>query len=57
MTRKDFELIAKAIKESALVAGPRGKEQLEATAVNVAYALMSTNERFDHDRFLAACGI
>lgn len=55
MTRKDFDLIAKAIKGSVLV-GQRDNSQLKRTAEGVAYALMSTNERFDHERFLTACG-
>lgn len=64
MTRKDFELIAAALKEA--------RDQVpqtdtlhhtcellgHSTAARVlAYALAKTNPRFDRERFLKACGV
>ena len=66
MTRKDYELIAKAIRDTqdrinasdtgwgadtkSLLAGVR------KTAAHLADALGSANPRFDATRFLKACG-
>ena len=66
MTRKDFELIAAAFRKSLqsdFHGDPKGRDSLngilgvEFTARLVADALMSTNPRFDRDRFLKACGV
>ena len=56
MTRKDFQLIADVINEF-----PRldyGVESvIEELAEELADALAGTNERFDREKFLAACGV
>lgn len=66
MTRKDYELIAKAINDThdrirANPALPDGEmvSQLRGvrrTAAHIANALSKTKPRFDAQRFLTACG-
>ncbi len=59
MTRKDYELIAAAINEAAVIARAHaGKEPLavRSTAHKIAGALAKDNARFDQERFMAACG-
>lgn len=64
MTRKDYVLIADAVRQSRLV-GPnvaestahRYNEQRANTARCLAYALGRDNPRFDRARFLEACGV
>lgn len=62
MTRKDFELIAKALAQP-IEAFDTAAESHAArcawaqTCTNVAEALRSTNQRFDFERFLKACGV
>ena len=51
MTKKDFELIASALRR--LGAGHAWKD----TCLAMADALANTNPRFDRARFLAACGV
>ena len=53
MTRKDFELIAKAIRDQRDQPVP---DPLDALAYRLASALFNTNPRFDRERFLKACG-
>ena len=50
MTRKDFELIAKAIRESTT-----NKDKRLFMAEVFASFLSNTNPRFNKDRFLRAC--
>lgn len=64
MTKKDFELIAGAVRQSRLVGlniaestAHRFSEQRACTARRLADALATTNPRFDRARFLAACGV
>ena len=65
MTRKDFELIAKVLKEardSSMYHVPNGSESPFIHGINnaayvLANALATTNPRFDRARFLAACGV
>jgi hypothetical protein len=58
MTKKDFSLIAAALRASQIVGvSHRHREQFEATVVCVADALGTTNPRFDRVRFVAACGL
>ena len=61
MTKKDYELIAGAIKSEY-----DGMQRLDRIYVRegvfhaaraIAYALASDNPRFDRDKFLAACGV
>ena len=53
MSRKDFELIAKVLRESKDVLPPA---LLEVIAERFACALATTNGRFDWQRFVRACG-
>lgn len=73
MTKKDYELIARAIKNST----DYNREQSQrmsaseeyrmnhvdylcedkSVALNLATLLMADNPRFDTDRFLKACGV
>ena len=62
MTRKHYELIARAIRDSRPHAYGEGHERVESaqfdrTAVEVAIALSWENPRFDRERFLKACGV
>jgi hypothetical protein len=61
MTRKDFELIAAAIRDATADAlrayGSSGKAGAEKVARLMATTLKQTNPRFDKERFLAACDI
>lgn len=66
MTRKDFELIAAAIKASKPVHDTQmddsavrlsAEMQFAATAASIATALAKTNSSFDRARFLAAAGV
>lgn len=72
MTKKDYELIANAIKElnsklarDYLQAQTKDEVNrvayamngLNLTADHIASALVATNERYDRERFLKACGV
>lgn len=56
MTKKDYELIAKAIRPTH-----NGYFELDANACQLVYvladALQSDNPRFDRTKFLEACGV
>ena len=54
MTRRDFELIARVLRESRDVLPPA---LLEVIAERFASALVTANERFDWGRFVRACGV
>lgn len=54
MTRKDFELIARVIKNSDEVADDMTREAL---ADMFADKLADTNPAFDRARFITACGV
>lgn len=67
MTRKEYEMIAAAIREevsflkrNVLEMTPEivtaRQSSVCAVAVNIAFALAQDNPRFDKDRFMAACG-
>jgi hypothetical protein len=53
MTRKDYELIAKAISGCVSI---YKYPSARTIADNIAYCLQKYNSRFDYDRFIAACG-
>ncbi len=53
MTRKDFELIARVLKDIIQT----DTRHLEYIAAEFADALKSTNANFDRERFLKACGV
>lgn len=63
MTRKDYELIARAFTLARPIAPPRNSSlraahyTLDAVARHLADALAFDNPRFDRGRFLAACGV
>lgn len=50
MTRKDFELIARTIKQQP-------ENIRRAIAESFAVALQGTNANFDRAKFLKACGV
>lgn len=60
MTRKDYELIAKALKTQLELSRGFGEEDGEAAVKNIAHdlaeALALDNPRFDRARFLTASG-
>lgn len=58
MTRKDFELIARALAETREgVASPEQKRGVEMAARVLGTYLRDTNPRFDRGRFVRACGV
>ena len=56
MSKKDFELIAKAVREAkdALPIGPEWAGIMEVQD-NIVYALGGAHPRFDRVRFIKAC--
>lgn len=63
MTRKDYELIAAALRSSRAT-NYTGSENralynngVDNAAHNIARALQRDNPRFDRERFLVACGV
>jgi hypothetical protein len=54
MTKKDFELIAGAIKEITANDYPQDRKD---KAQMFASVLAKTNERFDSEKFLKFCGV
>jgi hypothetical protein len=52
MSKKDFELIAKTIRELRFEGDDAARPFI---AKAFAYALSNTNGRFDYQRFIAAC--
>lgn len=57
MTRKDYELIAAAIKATKPPSHHQAADQQhEWTASTLADALGRDNPRFDRERFIKACG-
>ncbi len=63
MSRKDFELIARAIKElrldlgSSFTGGDLNKQVADRVAERIATALVGHSSTFDKGRFLKACGV
>lgn len=55
MTRKDYELIAAAIRRAS--DAPGYAERNKFVSMELADALYRDNPRFDRSRFLAACGV
>jgi len=56
MTRKDYILIAKAMKESRETEKKRNEPVVDSAAHTLASYLACDNPRFDRQRFLRACG-
>jgi hypothetical protein len=61
MTRKDYVIIANAIRTQIELSKKYEEEESRAGAQNIAYdlawKLSEDNPRFDRHRFLVACGI
>lgn len=57
MTRKDYELIADAIKQHSAAANPDAAAAVRRVAHELTEALSADNSRFDTSRFLKACGV
>lgn len=60
MTRKDYVLIAAAIKEARAVYKPGTHAEsiaIETVADHIAVELGRDNQRFDRERFLKAAGV
>lgn len=61
MSRKDFELIAKVLGTEHALFDLKGDKKalaaIESVAREFAHRLHSTNDRFDAQRFLRACGV
>jgi hypothetical protein len=64
MTRKDFRIIAEAIREARERLGEQGREALEVATTELARALSANsgldqngNRRFDRERFLREAGV
>ena len=62
MTKKDYELIASAIKTQwniqVSITGTGEKSlAIHETALRIAHALKGDNPKFDINRFLTACGV
>jgi hypothetical protein len=61
MTRKDYVIIANAIRTQIEMSKKYEEEESRAGAQNIAYdlawKLSEDNPRFDRHRFLVACGI
>lgn len=57
MSRKDYILIAKAIRAVAEMWKPESKYAcaISEVAYNLADKLANDNSRFNHDRFIKAC--
>jgi hypothetical protein len=55
MTRKDYELIAKALNDFA--AEGRPVDDRDEIAYSLAAALAAENPRFDREKFLTAAGV
>lgn len=59
MTKKDYELIARALKSTHQTVNvpTRVAQQWANDVCAIADALAQDNPRFDRERFLAACGV
>lgn len=56
MSRKDFELIADAMKRAARLSETDNQRRgVERASASLADALHATNPRFDRARFILAC--
>lgn len=57
MTRKDYVLIARAIKQSKNQAVLLELDAIRYTAENIATELQGDNGNFNKEKFLTACGV
>ena len=57
MTRKDYQLIAGALKDALGAVDHPHRTGAVLAAQELAYRLRDDNPRFDRKRFLEACGL
>lgn len=62
MTKKDYELIAGVIQgglnyEQTFNDNEKGAKAIQSIAETLASVLATTNDRFNRDLFLKACGV
>ena len=57
MTRKDYILLADALKAAAYSLNPPERTGALLAANEIAHCLAEDNPRFDRARFLKACGL
>ena len=57
MTRKDYILIAEVFRVELERCDGRAQDGVAFAARSMALRLSQDNPRFDHDRFLKACGV
>jgi hypothetical protein len=57
VTRKDFILVAGAIREARSLIDPKDGPILDRTAELLADRFKATNPLFERERFLKACGV
>ncbi len=57
MTRKDYILLADALKAAAYALNPPERTGALLAANEIAHSLAEDNPRFDRARFLKACGL
>lgn len=57
MTRKDYVLIAAALKDARASTPEANHVGVDVAASNIAHALARDNPRFDRARFLKAAGV
>ena len=55
MTRKDYELIAAALRKSHPAGDPAAHAVWRRSVIDIADALAAENPRFDANRFVDAC--
>jgi hypothetical protein len=56
MTKKDFEAVAKMIKENWVFSQKRSTYLLQGVVFKIADYLQTKNKRFDRSKFIKACG-
>jgi len=57
MTKKDYAIIARAVKAAQNLSDEDDMQGIQATAVQLAYHLKEDTPRSDSAKFLAACGL
>ena len=56
MTRKDYELVSDVIQTLQRSADPTGQVPLSKVTGELAAAFSEDNPRFNHNKFVKACG-
>lgn len=59
MSRKHYEAVARVIRSNKVLnaADPHAAEVIDDVAKDLAQAFYTDNDRFNRDRFLAACEV